>query len=76
MLLAAVNSQRDIFDSSKENGGFDFWLQTWKEVALTVFIASGASSSLESGLKLLCNSEKSVIAVCDAVRHASKTVCL
>lgn len=53
-----------------------FGLQTWKDVAQVVLIQSGASSSLESGLKLLCNSEVYVSAVCDAVRHASQTVCL
>jgi len=45
-------------------------------MALKDLIHSGASSALEPGLEVLCNSEKSVRAVCDAVRHASKTVCL
>nr|XP_024386396.1 uncharacterized protein LOC112287553 isoform X3 [Physcomitrium patens]XP_024386398.1 uncharacterized protein LOC112287553 isoform X3 [Physcomitrium patens] len=46
----------------------------WKEVAQKVLVQSGASSSLESGLKLLCSSETSISAVCNAVRHASKTL--
>ncbi|KAG0553297.1 hypothetical protein KC19_12G000100 [Ceratodon purpureus] len=46
----------------------------WKVVVQKVLSQSGASSSLESQLKLLCNGDISGSAVCDAVRHASRTL--